>query len=277
MQTIGAPTITPLPSYILVSKRFKAYDKTIRDIWEAYQFHRFYLPILHGLIKKEQAPAFQIPTLGTLAKKVQKRRDTLGAISHILSQVSPQRSLIAAVSQSEAFLQYLVTRVLRDFPGRLLSSQPEQSTRETKLLEILVNSADKREMMEKLIEERVRSLFYGSPGDFFLKDKGKLGFGDYFAAHYREAVDRYTEITARRNLLIHNDARVDRKYLREVPTSPLKLGQKAKVDEAYLRGALLTLRGLCARAGTLVCEGIYSDKVQSGMMFIRNRTFKPEK
>jgi hypothetical protein len=277
MQITGAPTSTPIPAGIVVSQRFKVYDKTIRDIWEAYQFHRFYLPHLHGLIKKERVPAFPIPSLGGLATKVQNRTDTLGAISHILSQVSPQRSLIVAVSQSEAFLQYLVAQVLRDFPGRLLGSQSDQSARETKLLEIMVNSVDKQEMMEKVIEERVRGLFYGSPRDFFLKDKARLGFEDYFALHYRNAVDRYGEITARRNLLVHNDGRVDRKYLREVPTSPLRLDQKAIVDEQYLRCALLTLRGLCATAGTLVCERIYSDKVHSGKMFLRSRTFKPQK
>src|SRR5882724_4067017 len=99
----------PLPPPILILKRFKAYDKTIRDIWESYQFHSFYLPVLHRLIKTEKVPAFSLPALSEKAKtKEQKRHHTLGAISHISTQVSPQRSLIAAVSQSESFLQYLV-------------------------------------------------------------------------------------------------------------------------------------------------------------------------
>jgi hypothetical protein len=51
--TLPAP---PLPPPILISKRFKIYDKAIRDIWESYQFHRFYMPILHTLIKKEKIP-----------------------------------------------------------------------------------------------------------------------------------------------------------------------------------------------------------------------------
>jgi len=265
----------PLPPFILISKRFKAFDKNIRDIWEAYQFHRFYLPVLHRMIKKEEIPALSLPSLGTLNKTQQKPGDTLGAISHITSQVSPQRTLTVAVSHTEAFLQYLVVRVLRDHPARLLSGQPEQGAREAKLLEIVVNSADKWEMLDKIIEERVRALFYGPPADFFLKDKAKLGFGDYFTQNCMAAVERYIEITGRRNVLIHNDGRVDRKYLREVPGTTFMLGQKPPVEEAYLQMALQTLRGLAATAGVLVCERVYANTVPSGRMRVRYDNFHP--
>jgi hypothetical protein len=267
---------SPVPPYAIISTRFRGYDKTIRDIWEVYQFHNFYLPRIHELIKKKNMPALSIASLGALRPKEQKPRDTLGAISHIMSQVTMQRSLVAAVAQSEAFLQYLVTRVLRDYPKRLLAStQSEQGPRESKLLEIIVNSSDQGEMLEKLIEERVRGLFYGVPGDFFVKDKARLGFGDHFLSHYGAAVGRYVEILARRNLLIHNDGRVDRKYLREVPSSTLTFKQRVPIDEPYLRDALLTLRGLCATAGVLVCERVYSSPVPSGKMLLRSKSFKP--
>jgi len=38
------------------------------------------------------------------------------------------------------------------------------------------------------------------------------------------------EVIARRNVYAHNDGRVDRKYLREVRSSTLKLGEIARVD-----------------------------------------------
>jgi hypothetical protein len=269
-------TSPQLPPFILISKRFKAYDKTIRDVWEAYHFHSFYLPILHDLIKNGQTPSLRLPALGGTKTHEKPVKDTLGALSHILAKVSPQRSLIVAVSQSEAFLQYLVIRVCRDFPGRLLTaSQADQNAREMKLLDVIVNSASKAEMLEKVIEERVRGLFYGAPTDFFLKDKARLGFGDYFSTNSPNATNRFAEITARRNLLVHNNGRVDRKYLREVSGSTLKLRETAAVDESYLREALLTLRGLCATAGVLVCERVYSNTVPSGRMFERYKRFKP--
>ena len=269
----------PLPPPIMISKKFKVYDKTIRDIWESYQFHKFYLPVLHKLIKREKVPALTLPSLAaSSAQKEQKRSDTLGAISHIMSQVSPQRSLVVAVSQSELFLQYLVVRVLRDHPARLLSgSQTESPSRESKLLEILLTSSDKWEMIDRVIEEKVRALFYGAPAEFLLKDKARLGFSDYFISNLPKAVEAFVECTARRNLLIHNDGRVDRKYLREVPGSAMTLGQKVTVDEAYLKTTLLTLRGLCAHAGVLVCERVYKNTVPSGRMLLRRNALKSEK
>jgi hypothetical protein len=271
-----SPSKPPLPPYILISKRFKTYDKTIRDIWEAYHFHSFYLPVLHDLIKKENVPALELPALGGPKVHVQKRNNTLGAISHILAKVSPQRSLIVAVSQSEAFLQYLAVRVFRDFPGRLLGGgDTDQRAREMKLLEVMVKSASRAEMLDKVIEERVRGIFYGAPSDFFLKDKAKLGFGDHFSTNCPDAVNKFVELCARRNVLIHNDGKVDRKYLREAPGSTFKLHETISVDEPYLREALLTLRGLCAAAGVLVCERVYSDAVPSGRMLQRYKTFEP--
>lgn len=130
-------------------------------------------------------------------------------------------------------------------------------------------------MLERVIEEKVRSLFYGAPSDFFVKDKAKLGFGDHFSKHFAGAIAQYAEITARRNVLIHNDGRVDRKYLREVPGIALTLGQKVDVDAEYLRSTLTTLRGLCAHAGVLVCERAYDNKVPSGIMLTRQKAFKP--
>lgn len=109
-------------------------------------------------------------------------------------------------------------------------------------------------MLEKVIEERVRGIFYGAPSEFFLKDKAKLKFGDHFSTNCAEAVNKFVELCARRNVLIHNDGRVDRKYLREAPGSKFKLRETVSVHEPYLRGALLTLRGLCATTGVLVCE-----------------------
>jgi hypothetical protein len=180
-----------------------------------------------------------------------------------------------AVSQSEVFLQYIVTQVLMDFPGRLAGGgQIEQGSRESRILDIIVNSADKAEILDKLIEERVRSLFYGQPSDCFLKDKAKLGFADHFSKNYASAIEHYSEIVARRNLLIHNDGRVDRKYLREVPHTSLKLGQKAIVDQDYLRHALFTLHGLAATAGVFVCENIYKNTIPpSNTMLHRQKYF----
>lgn len=263
-----------IPPYILISKRFRAYDKTIRDIWEVYNFHNYYLPILHKQITNGDIPVFTMPSMPNLEVKQKNRDDTLGVISHISAQLNSQRGLIVAVSQTEVFLQYLMTRVLRDFPGRLaVGAQIETGARELKILEVIIGSTGRREIIDKLIEERVRSLFYGQPTDFFLKDKAKLGFGDHFATKCAAAVDRYAEITARRNLLIHNDGRVDRKYLREVPSGTLKLGQKAIVDQEYLRQALLTVRGLSAAAGVLVCEKVYNNVVPSGVMLNRKKGF----
>jgi hypothetical protein len=234
----------------------------------------FYFPVLHKLITNDKVPPFVIQSLGSATEaKTQSNRDTLGAISHILQSVSPQRSVISAVSHTESFLQFLAARVFRDHHQKL-SVQQEQASREEKLLDIILSSTSKSDMIDRIIEERVRALFYGAPADFFLKDKAKLEFGDYFKANCKPAIDLYVEVSARRNLLIHNDGRVDRKYIRETKNTHARLREKLPIDTSYLRAALFTLRGLAATAGVLVCNRVYKNDVQRGLMWERHISFK---
>src|SRR5262245_42510002 len=106
------------PSPIQIGFKFKAYDKTIRDIWEAFQFMKFYLPLVQEEIRASRMADFQMEDLGGSLRRSKSKKDTYGVISHVLAHVSPHRSLIAAVSQTEAFLQYLATRVLKDYPRK---------------------------------------------------------------------------------------------------------------------------------------------------------------
>ena len=116
----------------------------------------------------------------------------------------------------------------------------------------------KEEMISKIIEEKLRSIFYGNPLDIFEKDKVQLSFGKYFTDNYQHVLDEYKEITATRNVIIHNNGKVDRKYLREVVGTSYNLRNRIILERQYLKKTLSILEGLAAISSKLVVENIYN-------------------
>lgn len=137
------------------------------------------------------------------------------------------------------------------------SDGPASDKEEIKLINLIVDCVDKQEIIERIVEEKVRSILYGNPVDFFIKPKTKLRFQKYFETKCQSQLAQYAEITARRNVIAHNNGRVDRKYLREVPHTTLTLNQAVSLNEAYLSESISLLLCLAARATELVLVGHY--------------------
>ena len=250
-----------------IAARFKGFNKEMRDIWEAYNLINFYLPILHNSVKKGKISPLKFAPLFSNKEKSIKVDDTLGAFSHLHSKSNPRNSFIEAVIAFEDFISFVASTVYSDFPHKLLSQAEtnggDSIERRNKLLRTILDSNDRDEIIEKIIEEKSRAIFYGNFSDFFIKDKAKLEFGDYFRGGFKHIIeDHLVEITARRNIIIHNNGRVDRKYLRETKKSPFSLGAKVKITNEYLKYAILTLQGIAANTGAQIIEKIYKSPVR---------------
>jgi hypothetical protein len=222
---------------------------------------------------------------GTYTKPASKQ-DLYGALSHLRDRVNPRRVLIDVVAAFEDYLGDLVTAVYMDFPGKLLGTDKggaaaEDSAEEReKLIKVIVTSTDKAEMLDFIVEEKVRGLFYGNPVAFFKNDKAKLEFRDYFRSQCVPQLAEYAELTATRNVIAHNDGRVDRKYLREVKGTSLRAGQRIELGREYIRSSIGLLEGLSAAATGLVLRGIYKEEPQGKVLnawssFERRMRVKP--
>jgi len=243
------------------------------DIWEDYNFLEYYLPVLHKNIREGGDPEFKLDHLYNNKKSDYEKKDLYGVIDHLIKKVNPTRALLEAVSRTEHFLQELTFRVYRDYNYKLQVSYetPEQSQ---KLLKVIIDSSDRDEMIYKIAEEKIRGIFYGNPVDFFLKDKAKVGFGDYFKNMHQNSLKKYAEIIARRNIFAHNQGKVDRKYRREVPDTALKLGQIASMDKAYICETISVLRGLSVSVTKLVIEQTYKAQNTNQNIERRFNTFE---
>jgi len=242
--------------------RFKGFDKDMRDIWESYNLVEMLATEGHRLIKAGQVQPLTMDTLygGSGNKKTLSLKDTYGAIDHLRKKTEPRTILLEAVAHFEDYLAWLTETVLIDDPSLLKTEAPTSDREEVKLINLIVDSADKNEIIERIVEEKVRGIFYGSPVDFFLKPKTKLRFQKYFETKCQAQIAQYAEITARRNVVAHNNGRVDRKYLRENPNTTHKLNERVSLSNLYLRESIGLLLCLAARATELVLIGHYGQQ-----------------
>jgi hypothetical protein len=249
--------------------RFKAFNKDINEIWEQYSFIDFYLDKIHSLIKSDQVDHLDLVLLTRPPyRRIINSKNCYGIISRIRRKTNGRRAFVDAVALFEGYISFLSYRVYSDFPNRLSMGQSsdEDRVRRERLLDVILNSNDRDEMLEKIIEERVRGIFYGSPVDLFVNDKAKLEFRDHFKNHHVDTLKKFGEIVARRNVIVHNHSRIDRKYLREVPGTSLTGGQIVQIDDQYLRDALYVLKELAAAAAERVISSIYKATIRGGRL-----------
>jgi hypothetical protein len=266
-------SITPTEKKINI--KFKQFYKNIRDILESYNLIEFYIPHLHIMLKNKSIPSLIIYNPTTRKIENFSKKDTFGAIDHLKLKANPRRTLIDMVSTTEHYLSKISSMVYLDFPERfLINDEDDKPERIKKLSAIIVNSSCKEEMIDIIIEEKIRNLFYGNPIDFFTKKKMKFQFDSVFISSFSKELELYAEIIARRNIYTHNGGRVDRKYLREVKGSSYKLETLLKLDRDYLINSFHILVGFAATATYFILKNIYGKKSSGQIEFIYKQFMK---
>lgn len=261
---------SPNAGNLAVHERFKQYNRDIKDVWASFIFLSFYLPKIHGAVKAGTFPPLHLESLSGVATAPHQKtkNDTFGTLSHIERKVVPIRTLLSGVAATEDFLKDLCTLVYERYPGKLTGNEVEESSEQRqKILQTILASGTREEILSRLVEERVRGIFYGNVTDFFIKDKKiKLEFGDHFAKEHSKNLEYFKEIMARRNIHAHNDGRVDAKYLREAQLFSFSEGQRPSLTPSYLRHTLIVLRGLSAVAAALVCKNVFKEPTIKGKL-----------
>lgn len=239
----------------IIQSRFINYRRDLINVWRDFIFNQFLVErYRQEVYRNKKTMTLEIESHNDNSIKSFKSKDIDGICNRILKSTNARRTLISAVSLTESFLQDLAYTIYTTYPERINSKDTvEVVGQQVKLMQVIFDSQDKAEMLDKIIEEKIRGIFYGNPIDFFEKDKAKLGFDNTFKDKYPRALVQYAEIINRRNINIHNEGRVDRKYIRETQSS-LRLGSKPIVDKAYLKPSIMLLLGLSSASTKIVLE-----------------------
>lgn len=240
----------------LIQKDFINFRRSLINIWRDYFFIQKTVADYKQKIIAKEITETEIKNHNDNGTKKFGAKDINGLCDRLMYSANPKKALINSVSLTENYLQLLANTIYLTYPDKINSKDSvEVIGQQVKIMQVIFDSDNKAEMIDKLIEEKLRGIFYGNPIDFFEKDKGKLGFGNLFASKYAKALVEYAEIINRRNINIHNQGMIDRKYIRETK-STLKLGTKPKIDEPYLKNAIMLLLGMAGMSTKLVLENL---------------------
>lgn len=238
--------------------RYKRFQKDLNDVWESFLIIEFYTPRIKGLIKNDRLPTLTIDTFRNESTKTLDKDNTYGALSSLERRGNFRRTLLEAVLIFEDYMSDLIELVYLDLPNKLTSVQDDSNnTGYQKLLKLMLSCSNKVEMVERLVEEKIRGVFYGNPLDVFEKDKAKLEFGSFFKDNCTAELNKLKKIIAARNIIAHNNGKIDRKYLRETDASA-NLGSIIKLDREFIKDSLHILYLFATQSAKLVVENIYS-------------------
>lgn len=224
---------------------FRIFREDMNNIWKEYSF-------LNDCVSN--APIKELPMKNVNSEKVvlKKTEVVAGMRQKFLGGVNASSHFIQAIGLFERYIASLVKMVYLEYPFKINGGMDEE-----RLFKLIISSESKEEMIKTLAEEKIRSIFYGNPLDIFVKDKCRLELGEVFKETYKDAMPLYQEITSRRNVIIHNSSRVDKKYLKENPGSTFKEKEKIIISDDYLQGAICLLVGIAAITTKCVVENIY--------------------
>lgn len=237
-----------------IQSKYVNFRRDLINIWRDFIFSQFLVDRYRNEVDMNKAMTLDIENHNDNSIKSFHVKDIDGICNRILKITNSRRTLISSVSLTENYLQDIAKTIYMTYPEKINSKDTVEAIgQQIKLMQVIFDSQDKSEMFDKIIEEKLRGIFYGNPIDFFEKDKAKLGFGSTFKDKYPKALIQYAEIVNRRNINIHNEGRVDRKYIRET-SSTLRLGSKPEIDKVYLKTSIMLLLGLASTATKLVLE-----------------------
>lgn len=225
---------------------FRSFRGDMNNVWEQYCF-------LEEHVGNSKVKEFEC--LSFYSSKVYKKdlQDAGGMKTKFINGQNSKVHLIEAIGIFEKYISLLAEKVYTDYPKKMKSPGMD----EKKMFELIMSTDNKEELVARIIEEKIRGIFYGNPSDIFAKDKCNFEIKDVFKNNYCKELELYKEIVGRRNVIIHNLGRVDRKYLRENSKSSLRENEKIAITSDYLRGTIGLLTGFAAITTKCVIENIY--------------------
>ncbi len=148
------------------------------------------------------------------------------AISTLRSLSQPLLEMVFCriIDNFEVYLSDAVREVMNAQPNMLRSNEQVR-------VDYVLQFTTMDELLTNLIEKKVNELAYLGFEKLEGWFKERMGMAIATSKSERETI---VELIETRNLVVHNRAKVNDKYLRNVSNSTLKLGELRTLDAAYL-------------------------------------------
>ncbi|MGB5941122.1 MAG: hypothetical protein WBG81_16975 [Rhodanobacter sp.] len=155
-------------------------------------------------------------------------------LSAAIERTQVEYALQSVVAETEAFVGSVLRHILTAYPAKLSSGEKKID------LGIVLESTSRDEIISRLVETRIASTLYGSPGDY-------LGIvGEVVSVPMPSSLaGQFSEVKATRDLIVHAQGIANSVYIRKSGEyARVESGLLASVDQPYLRHAVAVARQL---------------------------------
>ena len=148
--------------------------------------------------------------------------------------------IVSVVSKFEAFLFEVMKEILIQYPHQIGTSIPGLRPTKDISTEILFNASDLSAAINDLIDQHINKVFYSSPAVQFsyLAEIAGIDLND-------DAFEKYYELKATRDLLVHNVGVANEQYIRKSGSkSRAKSGEPVVIDRDYFDNSVALVKRL---------------------------------
>lgn len=178
---------------------------------------------------------FEIPSVdGEKIVSLRRRSKIHKLLKETIDRDLYKQSLIAAVAITESYLVKVAKQVLRWYPQKLSSADKKID------FELVVESQDIDELLNKIIDRHVNSIFYATPVHYlkYIEQILSINIDETIQSNY-------AEIKATRDVLVHNDGIVNELYLRKADIcARATIKDKIPIDSNYFSESITCMKGL---------------------------------
>ena len=178
---------------------------------------------------------YQVPKRSRTVKSRRTDRDVGSVLKAQHERDVFATNIISIVSRMEAFLQECLTIAILAHPGKLSILDKAGVP-----LELFLELKDHDVLLERLVEARCQELMFAKPADYISKFERVLSI-----ELPAETVADYLEIKATRDLLVHNQGRINNIYVAKAGANKRgENGDELRVDADYFGEVVVTAKSL---------------------------------
>ena len=178
---------------------------------------------------------FEIPSVdGDRIVSARRRSKIRKLLLETIDSDLYKQSLIAAVAITEGYLTKILRQVLRWYPQKLTLIDKKID------LEVILACSSLNEMMDRIIDRHLNSIFYSSPFSYlkYIEQIVSIEIDGFLQANY-------AEIKATRDVLVHNYGITNEIYLRKVGNSArADNNEKLPIDSEYFDESIACMKRL---------------------------------